>query len=300
MIKKLSSNYNHSFWNAMKGEASDYRDIQEGYNSGSYVMPDESRQKLEAALAKENLFRRFATVVNLSVSDGVIQAISSTGEAELVEEGEAFPESADTFTQFPVKSYKLAGMSRLNKSFVLDTNFDLEKYLSNDFAKRFGRDEENIFINGNGTTQPRGVLTNNADVITEANNAISYDEVTKLYFSLKAEYRKDAVFLMHDDTAMQLRLLKDNAGNYLWNASNDTIFGKPVVTSPYMPEIAAGAKPIVFGDLSYYWIVERQPLSIKRFNELYVLQGQIGFAGHERIDGKLIQPDAVRILQVRA
>lgn len=297
---KLSSNYNHSFWNAMKGEASDYRDIQEGYNSGSYVMPDESRQKLEAALAKENLFRRFATVVNLSVSDGVIQAISSTGEAELVEEGEAFPESADTFTQFPVKSYKLASMSRLNKSFVLDTNFDLEKYLSNDFAKRFGRAEENIFINGNGTTQPRGVLTNNADVITEANNAISYDEVTKLYFSLKAEYRKDAVFLMHDDTAMQLRLLKDNAGNYLWNASNDTIFGKPVVTSSYMPEIAAGAKPIVFGDLSYYWIVERQPLSIKRFNELYVLQGQIGFAGHERIDGKLIQPDAVRILQVRA
>ncbi len=104
---------------------------------------------------------------------------------------------------------------------------------------------------------------------------------------------------MHDDTAMKLRTLKDDAGNYLWNSSNDTIIGKPVITSPYMPEVKTGAKPIVFGDLTYYWIVERQPLSIKRFNELYVLRGQIGFAGHERIDGKLIQPDAVSILQMK-
>lgn len=296
---KLPTNYNHSFWNAMKREAPDYQDIQEGYESGSYVLPEESRNKLVTALAKENLFRRLATVVNLSVSDGMIQAVSSTGEAELVEENEAFPESADTFTQTPVKSYKLASMSRLNKSFVLDANFDLEKYLCSDFAKRFGRAEENLFINGDGTTQPTGILAANADVITEADNSISYDEVIRLYFSLKAEYRKNAVFLMQDNTAMKLRTLKDDAGNYLWNSSNDTIFGKPVITSPYMPEVKIGAKPIVFGDLTYYWIVERQPLSIKRFNELYVLRGQIGFAGHERIDGKLIQPDAVSILQMK-
>ncbi len=297
---ELSTNYNYSFWNSMKSKTPQFQNIQEGYESGSYVLPEESRNKFEAAIAKENLFRRLATVVKLSVSDGMIQAVSSTGEAELVEESEAFPESGDTFTQIPVKSYKLASMSRLNKSFVLDMNFDLEKYLCSDFAKRFGRAEENILINGNGTTQPTGILTANSAMTTEADTTISYDEVIKLYFSLKAEYRKNAVFLMHDDTAMHLRTLKDDTGNYLWNSSNDTIFGKPVITSPYMPDITAGAKSIVFGDLSNYWIVERQSLSIKRFNELYVLQGQIGFAGHERIDGKLIQPDAVRILQMKA
>jgi HK97 family phage major capsid protein len=297
---KLSSKYNHSFWNVMKGKTSNFHDIQEGYESGSYVIPCESKQKLDAAIAKENLFRRLGTIVNLSVSDGVIQAISSTGEAKIVGDGEAFPESLDTFTEFPVKSFKLASMSRLNKSFVVDMNFDLEKYLLSDFAKRFGRAEENVFINGNGVTEPTGILTKDANVITEASDTISFDEVIMLYFSLKAEYRKTAVFLMHDDTAMFLRTLKDASGNYLWNTNNDTIFGKPVITSPYMPTLGEGGKTIVFGDLSYYWIIERQPLSIKRFNELYALQNQIDFSGHERIDGKLIEPKAVSILQVRA
>lgn len=296
---KLSTNYNRSFWNAMKGNKADYQSFKEGEIHGAYIAPEESRQQFIDAIAKENLFRRLATVVNLSTNDGVIQAISSTGEAELVEDSKAFPESADTFTQFPVKSFKLASMSRLNQSFVFDMNFDLEKYLCGDFAKRFGRAEENIFINGNGTTQPAGILTNNAAVVTEEPTGITFDEVINLYFSLESEYRKKAVFLMHDDTAISLRTLKDDAGNYLWNSINDTIFGKSVVTSPYMPKIIAGSKPIVFGDLSYYWIVERQPLFIKRFDELYVLEGHIGFSGHERIDGKLILPKAVSILQIK-
>jgi HK97 family phage major capsid protein len=173
----------------MKSKTPDYHDIQEGYESVSYVLLEESRSKLEAAIAKENLFRRLATLVKLSVSDGIIQAISSTGESELLEESEAFPESGDTFTQIPVKSYKLASMSRLNKSFVLDTNFDLEKYQSSDFAKRLGRAEENLFINGNGTKQPTGILTANSAVSTEVDTYISHDEVIKLYFSLKAEHR---------------------------------------------------------------------------------------------------------------
>jgi len=105
---------------------------------------------------------------------------------------------------------------------------------------------------------------------------------------------------MRDDTAMHIRTLKDDTGNNLWNSNNDSIFSKPVITSPYMPNIMAGAKPIVLEDLSYYWILERQLLSIKRFNELYVLRRQIGFAGHERIDGKLIHPNAVSILQMKA
>jgi HK97 family phage major capsid protein len=75
---------------------------------------------------------------------------------------------------------------------------------------------------------------------------------------------------------------------------------KPVVTSPYMPTVSAGAKSIVFGDLSYYWLIERQPITIKKLSELYALQGQIGFSAYERLDGKLIQPDALKILQIKA
>ncbi len=88
-------------------------------------------------------------------------------------------------------------------------------------------------------------------------------------------------------------------GRYLWNDSDNTIFGKPVITSPYMPKVASGAKSIVFGDFSYYWLIERQPLSIKRLSALYALNGQIGFSAYERLDGKLVQPDALKILQIK-
>jgi HK97 family phage major capsid protein len=132
-----------------------------------------------------------------------------------------------------VKSYKLASLVKLNRSFVTDMNFNLKKYLMGDFTKRFGKAEENALLNGNGTTQPTGILTADADVTTADSATISFDEIISLYFSLKDEYRNNAVFIMHDNTAMLLRTLKDTSGSYLWYSSDNTIFGKPVVTSPY-------------------------------------------------------------------
>jgi Predicted phage phi-C31 gp36 major capsid-like protein len=66
-------------------------------------------------------------------------------------------------------------------------------------------------LNGNGTTQPTGILTADADVTTADNSTISFDEIISLYFSLKDEYRNNAVFIMHDNTAMLLRTLKIQA-----------------------------------------------------------------------------------------
>lgn len=189
---------------------------------------------------------------------------------------------------------------RLNNSFVGDNAFDIEKYLLNAFARRFGRAEEAAFLNGTGVDEPTGLLSNNgADVgVTAAN--ITYYNVVELYFSLTSEYRTNAVFLMHDDTAMALRTLKDSTGYPIWNAQNDTIFSKPVITTPSMPLPTSGAKPIAFGDLSYYWVIERQPLAIRCLQERYLLQGQIGFTAYERLDGKLILPEAVKVLQMAA
>jgi len=89
---------------------------------------------------------------------------------------------------------------------------------------RFGRAEEDLFINGNGTIEPTGILSVSESVDTMATNTLSYDEIVELYFSIEAEYRKDAVFIMNDETAFYLRTLKDDDGNYLWNSNSDTIF----------------------------------------------------------------------------
>ncbi len=128
---------------------------------------------------------------------------------------------------------------------------------------------------------------------------LTYDEIIKLFFSLKAEYRKKGVWLMNDSTALTLRTLKDNDGNYLWNQDNDTIIGKPVCISEYMPNAESGSKAIAFGDLSYYWIVNRRPLAVRTLAEKYTLYSQTGYLAYEFLDGKLIRPEAIKVLKIQ-
>lgn len=294
--------YEHNFWNMMRGKKADLPVLSaKSVGNGAYLTPEDFKSKFDQALTKDNVFRRLGTVVNTTSPDATIFATTSTGTAAWIAEGASIPESSDAILPFKVYSYKLGSLTRLNTTFVNDNAFDLEKYLVTAFARRFGRAEEAAFLNGTGTNQPTGLLSNSgAEVgVTAASaTAIAYDELTKLYFSLKAEHRTSAVFLMHDDTAMALRTLKDNVGNPIWNAEKDTLFGKPVVTSLAMPATAAGKKAIAFGDLSYYWVIERQPLVVNRVSELYSELGQIGFFAFERLDGKLVLPEAVKVLQM--
>ena len=81
---------------------------------------------------------------------------------------------------------------------------------------------------------------------------------------------------MNDRTAPALRKLKDEAGNYLWNGSADTILGKPVRICSDMPDIAAEAKPVLFGDFSYFWIVDRSPVSMKALKECFAMTDRVG------------------------
>lgn len=104
---------------------------------------------------------------------------------------------------------------------------------------------------------------------------------------------------MNDDTALILYTLKDADGNYIWNQSNDTIFGKTVCISEYMPSVDSSSKPIAFGDFSYYWIVNRRPLAIRTLAEKYALHHQTGYLAYEFLDGKLIRPEAIKVLKMQ-
>lgn len=272
--------------------------LNEGYDSGSdsYIIPVGFNKDYTAALAKENLFRRYGTVVKAPTRDGYIQTVVSTADAKITAENMAFPEDSDTFHKISFSSYKLAVLSKLNSTFIADMNFPVEAYLNNEFARRFGRAEENIFINGTGINEPTGLLQTAEIGKTAATANIGFDDIVALYLSVKPEYRKNSVWIMNDETALVLRSVKDAGGNYIWRHSADTIFGRPVISTPYMPNIGTGAKPIAFGDLSYYWIMERRPLSVKVLRERYTIEGLVGFAAHERLDGKLIRPEAVKTL----
>ena len=108
--------------------------------------------------------------------------------------------------------------------------------------------------------------------------------------------------MLNETTVKAIRKLKDSNGNYLWQpglkeGEPDLLLGKRLLTSNFIPELGAGKLPVAFGDFNYYWIGDRQGVSFKRLNELYAVTGQVGFLATQRVDGKLILPEAVKLLK---
>ena len=300
IIRTTSMEYNRAFEIAIRGKATaaEQRALQEGYNtsSSSYAFPSGFKGDYTESIAKENLFRRHATILDTPDSDGYIQTMLATANAEVVDDCAAYPEDSDTFATITFKAHKIASLSKLPINFINDTKFDVDAYLKNEYARRFGRCEERVFLTGDGYDEPTGILQ--SAEVGATTSSITYDDVVKLFFSLKPEYRKKAVWIVNDETALKLRTLKNESGDYIWNQHDNTILGRPVEYSEFMPSEAAGAKPIVFGDLSYYYVVQRNPLSVRPLVEMFAEQGMVGFAGHERIDGKLIRAEAAKTLEI--
>ena len=310
---RASDDYRKNFWNAMRSKVpmpSVTDALQVGTDSeGGYLVPDEYERTLVEALEEENVFRQMAKVIKTSSGDRKIPVVASKGTASWIDEEGAFPESDDSFGQVSIGAYKLGTMIKVSEELLNDSVFDLQSYISREFARRIGAKEEEAFFTGDGKGKPLGVLAAKggaeAGVTAASATAVTADELMDLYYALKSPYRKKSVWVLNDSTIKAIRKLKDGNGQYLWQPSltagtPDTILGRPVKTSAYMPAIAAGAKSIAFGDFSYYWIADRQGRSFKRLNELFAATGQVGFLASQRVDGRLILAEAVKVLSQKA
>ena len=110
---------------------------------------------------------------------------------------------------------------------------------------------------------------------------------------------------MNDATIAAIRKLKDGNGVYLWQPSlqagePDKLLGYDLYTSPYVPQVEAGAYAVAFGDFKNYWIADRAGRTVQRLNELYSTNGQVGFVATERVDGKVILPEGIKLLKMKA
>ena len=305
-----TKDYTKNFWNVMRSKSVSHEvlnALQVGTDTeGGYLVPDEYERTLIEALEDQNIFRQLAHVIHTSSGERKIPVVASKGTASWIDEEAAYPESDDSFGQVSIGAYKLATMIKISEELLNDSVFDMPSYIAKEFARRIGAAEEEAFFTGNGTGRPLGILaaTGGAGVgVTTAKaDAVTFDEVMDLFYSLRAPYRRNSVFIMNDSTVKALRKLKDGQGQYLWQpavtaATPDTILNRPVYTSTFMPTLATGNKTILFGDLGYYWVADREGRSFKRLNELYAPTGQVGFLASQRVDGKLILPEAVKVLQ---
>lgn len=271
---------------------------------GGYLVPEEFEKKLIMALEEENIFRRLATVIKTG-GERIIPMETARGEAAWVEEEQLIPESDAAFGQIRIGAHKLATRIKISNELMQDSAFDMASYIAGNFGRRMGEKEEDAFFNGDGSGKPLGIMaaTGGAQVGVTASGDITFDNVIELYHSLRLPYRRKAVFMISDATAMALRKVKDGNQQYIWQSSvtadrPDMLFGRPVYTSRFMPEPTTGKIAMLFGDMKYYWIADRTTRTFKRLNELYAETDQTGFIATQRVDGKLILPEAVKALKM--
>ena len=308
---RASDEYSAAFWNQTRRKDSVTPEmknaLQEGVDSeGGYLVPDEFEHTLVQALEQENIVREHAHVFTTSSGNHKIPVVTSKGTASWIDEEGAIPESDDVFGQQMIGAHKVGTLIKVSEELLNDSAFDLEGYFASEFARRIGNKEEDAFFNGDGVGKPLGILaaTGGAPVGVTAASAttVTADEIIDLFYSLEAPYRKNAIWVLNDASIAAIRKLKDNNGQYLWQpalheGTYDTLLGKRIFTSPFVPEMKSGKKSVIFGDLSFYWIGDRQGITFKRLNERYADTGQIGFIATKRLDGKLILPEAVKVLQ---
>lgn len=274
--------------------------LQEGVDAdGGYLVPEEYDRRLIDTLSEENIMRRLATIITTS-GEHKINIAATKPAASWIEEGGALTFGDATFSQILLDAHKLHVAIKVTEELLYDNAFNLEGYILDQFGKALANAEEDAFLNGDGTGKPLGLFaaTGGGTVAGTLTAAIKSDDMLDLVYALKRPYRKTASFIMNDKTLSSLRKLKDNNGAYIWQPSYqagepDRVLGYAVHTSAYAPEDA-----IAFGDYKYYNIGDRGTRSFSELRELFAGNGMIGYVAKERVDGKLILPEAVQLLQM--
>ena len=273
--------------------------LQEGVDAdGGYLVPEEYDSRLIQALEDENIMRKLATRISTS-GEHKINIAATKPAAAWIEEGGALTFGDATFDQILLDAHKLHVAIKVTEELLYDNAFGLENYIIDQFGKALANAEEDAFLNGTGVGQPLGLFAETGGgTVAKTVSALTAEEIINLVYALKRAYRKDASFIINDQLIAQIRTLKDNNGAYMWQPSYqfdepDKLLGYDVHTSQFAPVDA-----IAFGDYSYYNIGDRGTRSFKQLTEQFAGNGMLGYVAKERVDGKLILPEAVQILKI--
>ena len=299
---RASDAYKDAMLSAMRSNFRNVSNVlQEGVDAdGGYLVPEEYDRRLIDVLDGENIMRSLATKIT-TAGQHKINIAATKPAAAWIEEGGALSFGDATFDQIYLDAYKLHVAIKVTEELLYDNAFGLENYIITQFGKALANAEEDAFLNGNGTGKPTGIFAENGggQIAATLTAAIKSDDLIDLVYGLKRPYRKNASFIMNDATLASIRKLKDNNGAYIWQPSYkegepDRVLGYAVHTSAFAPTNA-----IAFGDYSYYNIGDRGSRSFAELRELFAGNGMVGYVAKERVDGKLILPEAVKILKLK-
>lgn len=284
---------------------------------GGYAVPEELDRTILNLLKDEVVMRQEATTITVGGAN-YKKLVNLGGTASgWVGETDSRPETdASKLGQIEPFMGEIYGNPQATQTMLDDAFFNVEDWINSELAIEFAEQEEIAFTSGNGTKKPKGFLayasTLDPDktrafgtlqhVLSGAAAGVTADAIIKLIYTLRKVHRNGAKFMMNNNSLFAIRILKDSEGNYLWRPGLElgqpsSLAGYGVAENEQMPDIAADAKAIAFGNFKRgYTIVDRIGTRILR--DPYTKKPFVGFYTTKRTGGMLVDSQAIKLLQI--
>lgn len=238
------------------------------------------------------------TILNTTSGEEIqIPKTTAHGTSVLTAESAAIAESDPTFGQTSLGAFKYPNLLQLSHELVTDTSVDLVGYIAMQAGRAVGNALGAHLVTGTGTNQPNGVATAASVGVTGGAGvagAFTYDNLVDLFYSVIGPYRNSPScgWMLRDASMATVRKLKDGNGAYIWAAGSagapDTIMGKPVATDPNVAAVALGARSVLFGDFSKYFVRLAGGIRFERSDDFAFDRDTVTYRTVIRGDGDLV------------
>ena len=286
---------------------------------GGYLVDPQTADTIRSMLVSTSSLRAVANVVQVeATSFDVLIDRSEVGSGWATEAAAQAETATPTIERISIKLHELSAMPKASQRLLDDSAFDVEGWLANKIATRFIRAESAAFVNGDGVDKPKGILlpakVANASwtwgslgyvptgAAADFATANASDCIVNLVYALGADYRANGAFVMNSKTAGAVRKMKDADGRFMWGDSLQAgeparLMGYPVLVCEDMPDVAANAYPIAFGDFAAgYTVAERPDLRILR--DPFSAKPHVLFYASKRVGGDITDFAALKLLKV--
>jgi len=290
---------------------------------GGYAVPEDWRSEVISRMRGLTVVRPIARTMQTSRDSIEIPTMTGGGEqyrdAVRVTWVDETPTAADAATNLTLGQQKIPihtvmAETFLSRNLVEDAAFDIVSWLTDSFAQAQAIDEDNKFLKNDGNGSPQGILlgdqtrssTTIGEVASEDASALTADGLIALVYDLDAQYRQNARLVMNKETAREIRQLKTGDGEYIWErdyqaGQPDRILGYPVLEQENMPAISGSNYPVLFGDFSGYYVVDRVGMSVERFIDSSTARiNQVCYVARRRLGGQCAEPWKFAVQDVSA
>ncbi len=282
---------------------------------GGYLVDPQTADRIKGTLSATSSIRAIASVVAVdATSYDVLVDHTEMGAGWATETGGLTETATAQIDRISIPLNELSALPKASQRLLDDSAFDIEGWLAGRIADKFARSEAQAFINGDGIDKPRGILDypvvdnggwtwgNLGYVVSGTVGGIADgDPIVDLVYSIGAEYRANGTFVMNSKTAGTIRKLKDNDGRFLWSdglAAGEParLLGYPVLIAEDMPDVAADAYAIAFGDFGAgYTVAERPDLRVLR--DPFSAKPHVLFYATKRVGGAVSDFAAIKLLK---